>query len=31
MGSGPGVFEILEILGKGETIRRIAAAMEKLS
>ncbi len=30
MGAGPGLYDILSILGKDETIRRIAAAMERV-
>jgi glutamyl-tRNA synthetase len=30
MGAGPGLYDILAILGKDETIRRIAAAIERV-
>ena len=30
MGAGPGLYDILSILGKEETIRRIAAAIERI-
>jgi glutamyl/glutaminyl-tRNA synthetase len=30
MGIGPGLYDILFILGKDETIRRITSAIEKL-
>lgn len=31
MGAGPGVFDIVAIIGKDETIRRITTAVERLS
>jgi glutamyl/glutaminyl-tRNA synthetase len=31
MGAGPGLYDILWILGKEETIRRINSAIERLS
>ncbi|HEY4643993.1 MAG TPA: hypothetical protein VIH68_04675 [Bacteroidota bacterium] len=30
MGVGPGLYDILSILGKEETIRRIRSAIERL-